>query len=324
MITNLISHATRKAKTILALTVFLTAAVACDDEETTQSNIVQLAQSNANLSTLVTALTKFPDLVTTLSGNGNFTVFAPTNAAFADLLEDLDATSLNDVDEAELKNILEYHVITTAALEAADLESQGYNTAENKQLFVSVGSTSVKINGVVTVTTPNVAASNGIVHIVDKVIVPPTQTIAQIATSFNPNEFTQLVAALARTSGRNPDLLAAVSNPGTLTVFAPTDAAFQQLYTALEVEGINDIDINVLTSVLRHHVITSRKYSSDLTNGALSTLNGDDVTINLANLTVTGASGGTNVANLQPTLLNVNGTNGVIHVINRVLLPDLD
>jgi transforming growth factor-beta-induced protein len=321
MITNLISHATRKAKTILALTIFLTAAVACDDEESTQSNIVQLAQSNANLSTLVTALTKFPDLVTTLSGNGNFTVFAPTNAAFNELLEDLDASSLNDVDEDELREILEYHVIATAALEAADLASQGYTTVQSQQLFVSVGS-SVKINGVVTVTTPNVAASNGIVHVVDKVIVPPTQTIAQIATSFNPNEFTQLVAALARTSGRNPDLLAAVSNPGTLTVFAPTDAAFEELYTALEVDGINDINIDLLTSVLKHHVITSRKYSSDLVTGTLGTLNGDNVTINVTNLTVTGSSGSNNVANLQAGLLNVNGTNGVIHVINKVLLPD--
>lgn len=323
MITNLISHTSRKVKTILSLIVFLTAAVACDDEENAQSNIVQLAQGNSNLSTLVTALTKFPDLVTTLSGNGNFTVFAPTNAAFNELLEKLDVNTLNDVDEDELREILEYHVIATAALKAADLASQGYTTVEGKQLFVSVGS-SVKINGVVTVTTPNLSASNGVVHVVDKVIVPPALTIAQIATSFNPNEFTQLVAALARTQGRTPDLLAAVSNPGTLTVFAPTDAAFQQLYTALEVQNVNQIDINVLTSVLRHHVITSRKYSSDLTNGALRTLNGDDVTINLANLTVTGASGGTNIANLQPTLLDVNGTNGVIHVINRVLLPDLD
>jgi transforming growth factor-beta-induced protein len=320
---NLISHTSRKVKTILTLIVFLTTAIACDDEENKQSNIVQLAQGNANLSTLVTALSKFPDLVTTLSGNGNFTVFAPTNAAFNQLLEDLEATSLNDVDDDDLREILEYHVITTAALKAADLASQGYTTAEGKQLFVSVGS-SVKINGVVTVTTANLAASNGVVHVVDKVIVPPTQTIAQIATAFNPNEFTQLVAALARTSGRNPDLLAAVSNPGTLTVFAPTDAAFQQLYTALQVQNVNQIDINVLTSVLRHHVITSRKYSSDLTTGTLGTLNGDNVTINVANLTVTGASGGTNVANLQPTLLNINGTNGVIHVINRVLLPDLD
>lgn len=322
MMTNLISHISRKIKVLLAITLLMSFSIACDDDdEATQSNIVQLAQSNTNLSTLVTALSEFPDLVTTLSGNGNFTVFAPTNAAFADLLEELEADDLSDIPNEVLREVLEYHVIATAELKAADLASQGYTTVEGQKLYVSVGS-SVKINGTITVTTPNVDASNGVVHVVDKVIMPPSETIAEIALGFNPGEFTQLIAALGRTQGRTLDLLAAVSNPGEYTVFAPTDDAFEALYTALDVNGINDIAIGTLEAVLKHHVIVGRKYSSDLTNGGLETLNGDDVTINLTNLTVTGSSGGSNVANLQAALLNVNATNGVIHVIDRVLLPD--
>jgi len=153
--------------------------------------------------------------------------------------------------------------------------------------------------------------------------VPPAKTIAEIvveSTTAASPQFTQLLAALARTDGQGDnDLLAAVSaSTGELTVFAPTDAAFQALYTALSVTSVNDIALPTLIAVLKKHVVGARRFSTDLVSGAVPTLNGD-VTVNTANLTIVGGSG--TAANLQTTLLNINAKNGVIHVIDQVLLP---
>lgn len=437
----------------------------CDDDEDDgpSQNIVELAQGNEDLSILVTALTKYPDLVTTLSSGDKFTVFAPTNAAFENLLETVGQTSLDDIPEDVLRDILECHVVagevrsnqlmngnvttvggeaitvdissgvelngsatvstadvravngvvhvidqvlvppsmqpiintivepaffnknfttliaavkaaspaimttllssgnktlfapTNAAFTAAGITTlpnqatldavlkyhvinsevtssqiaMGSSNAEtlNGKIYLSKGSAGVFINGSTKVTTPDIDASNGVVHVIDRTLMPPSETIAQIATRLstaNPAQFTQLVAALARTQGQGAnDLLAAASASGSnLTVFAPTDAAFQQLYTALGVNNVNEIPLATLINVLKHHIVSGRVFSSDLSSGAVTTLNGN-ITINVgANPpTVTGASGGSNVANLQTSMLNILATNGVIHVIDKVLVP---
>ncbi len=456
---------------VILLLTSLTFFTSCDDDDNDNTpaanqNIVQVAQGNSNLSTLVAALTKYPDLVATLSGNGSFTVFAPTNTAFNNLLSAIGQTSLDDVPEDVLKNVLQYHVVTTGALKASQLMAGDVETANTEDISVTT-SGGVKLNGTVNVTTADVTTTNGVVHIVDAVLVPPSITpivgtivapayfnkdfttliaavkaadpsilttllsngpsnkkltlfaptneafaaagittlpdeatlnsvlkyhviddeilaaelpsgsatiptlngdfylsnngsagvfinakskvvatditgsngvvhvinrtlvppsksIAQLAidlsTSANP-EFTQLVAALGRTGGTATDLLEAASNgEANITVFAPTDAAFQQLYTALGVSGVNDIPLGTLTAVLQHHIVGARVFSTDLTNGNVATLNGN-VAISATNSTVTDGKG--NVANLSSnaTLLDVLATNGVIHTIDRVLLP---
>ncbi len=107
---------------VMAPFIFLTSSDDDDDDDRAQTqNIVQLAQGNSNLTTLVNALTKYPDLVSTLSGNGTFTVFAPTNTAFSTLLTAIGQTSIDGVPENVLKNVLQYHVITTDALRASQL-----------------------------------------------------------------------------------------------------------------------------------------------------------------------------------------------------------
>lgn len=455
----------------LALAVGLVFVSGCNDDDdspaTDEQTIVELAQSNSELSSLETALTKFPDLVTLLSGNGEFTVFAPTNDAFADLLDAIGQTSINDVPEDVLKEILQYHVIASGAVKSSQLTAGAIETANGEDITVSLTG-GVRLNGTVNVEMPDIEASNGVVHVVDAVLVPPSivpivgtivapayfnknfttliaavmaadesiltlllsngpsnegltlfaptndafiaaginelpdeetlnavlsyhvldgevlaaglpsgsaaietlggdfylsnngsngvfingstqvtatdimgsngvvhvinrtllppsKTIAGVATDLSTAatpQFTQLVAALARTSGQEVDLLAAVSNANAdLTVFAPTDAAFEALYDALEVDGINDIPLATLTAVLQHHVVNARVFSTDLTNGSVATLNGN-VTISATNGTITDGSG--NVANLSANaaLLNVLATNGVIHTIDRVLLPD--
>ena len=149
-----------------------------------------------------------------------------------------------------------------------------------------------------------------------------SKTKDSIPKTFNPDEFTQLVAAVVRTSGQDPDLLAALSGDGAFTVFAPTDAAFAALYMALGVTSVDEIPLATLTAVLQHHVIASpRVFSTDLESGTFLTLNGN-ITIDASEGTITDGSGA--VANLaDPAFLDVLGTNGVIHVVDKVLVPAL-
>ncbi len=433
------------------------------------NNILQIAQSQPNLSSLVTALTKFPDLVTTLSGTGKFTVFAPTNDAFTALLGVIGQTNINDVPEPVLKSLLQYHVVTSGAVLSTQLMAGNLATANTENIavtltgglslngsakvvtadvlatngvvhivdkvlvppsiakfvntvvepayfnknfttliaavvaaspsiletllnsskktlfaptndaFIAAGITSLPnqatldavltyhvigseikasqlpantapansavttlggifylsnrgtggifINGASKVTTADILADNGVVHVIDRTLMPPSQTIAQIATALSTitsgKEFTQLVAAL----GRVPALLTAASTAtSNLTVFAPTDAAFSQLYTALGVAGINDIDLNTLTAVLQHHIVsapttpTGRVFSTDLITGNVPTLNGN-VSINATNGTITSGNGTVATISSNKALINVLGTNGVIHTINKILLP---
>ena len=464
--------ASMRGFTTLLITCLCIITISCktdDKAPVPTQNIVMLAQGNSNLTSLVSALSRFPDLVATLSGSGTFTVFAPSNQAFTTLLTATGQTSLDNIPDDVLKKILQYHVVSTAALRSNQLTAGNVNTAVGENIVVTT-SGGLKLNSTVSVTTADVAASNGVVHIIDAVLVnpsivpivgtivapayfnksfttliaavnaaspsilttllnsskktlfaptndalvaagittlpdratldavltyhvlnsevraaslpsntapansavttlngvfylsnrgatgvfingrtkvtqtdiiasngtvhvinrtllPPSQTIAQIATSLSTSasspQFTQLVAAL----GRVNELLTAASSPSSnLTVFAPTDAAFQALYKALGVNGINDIDLTTLTNVLKQHIVSSpttttgRVFSTDLVSAAVPTLNGN-VTINATSGTVTSSSGTIATISSNTGLVNVLGTNGVIHTIDKVLIP---
>jgi uncharacterized surface protein with fasciclin (FAS1) repeats len=162
---------------------------------------------------------------------------------------------------------------------------------------------------------------NDVIHGIDKVLTLaiPTQTIKDIAvgaaTSAQP-EFTQLVAALVRA-----DLVGAVADPNAnLTVFAPTDQAFYALYKALGVNGVNEISKDVLTKVLLHHVAGDRAFSFCLSDDEkIPTLNGDNLLVDLGALSIISSSG--NAAKLSVGSLDIKASNGVIHVIESVLVP---
>jgi transforming growth factor-beta-induced protein len=284
--------------------------------------IVAPAYFNKDFSTLIAAVQAADeDILSVLLSNGpsdqGLTLFAPTNDAFA-------AAGITELpDGATLSAVLKYHVIdgtvqagdlpatTAAAVPVTTLGGDFYLTNKG-------GDAGVFINGNTQVVVTDIAGSNGVVHVIDRTLLPPSNNIVEIAQSYDPDEFTQLVAAVARTSGEDPDLLAALSGEGAFTVFAPTDAAFEALYDALGVASVDEIDLATLTAVLQHHVIASpRVFSADLEAGSVSTLNGD-ITIDPSAGTVTDGSG--NAANLASPL-DVLATNGVIHVIDKVLIP---
>lgn len=457
---------------IIALTgMFTLAACNEDDDETMEStqNIVQIAQDQPDLSSLVTALSKFPDLVSTLNGPGEYTVFAPTNEAFTRLLGEIGQSSIDDVPEPVLKSLLQYHLINSGAVLSTQLQDGSVPAANNEEIDITTsggimlngsakvlaadvdaangvvhkidqvlvpesigrfvntvvepayfnknfttlvaavtaaspsildtllstskktlfapaneaftsagitelpdratldavlkyhlingevkagqlpsndapannaisstggvfylsnrGSNGVFINGRTRVTTTDITADNGVVHVIDRALMPPAQTVAQIATALSqaPSgaEFTQLTGAL----GRVPELLAAAASADSgITVFAPTDAAFRELYSALGVSGYEDISLSTLTAVLKHHIISSpttetgRVFSTDLVTGSVPTLNGN-ISINSTSGTVTSGNGTTASISSNASLVNVLATNGVIHTIDRVLLP---
>ncbi|MDG1729105.1 MAG: fasciclin domain-containing protein [Algibacter sp.] len=461
----------KKLTAILLLTVAFTS---CSDDDNDivefvpTESIVDIAFATQDLSDLYSALTKYPDLVDLLSNSGNFTVFAPNNDAFDDLLVALGQTSIDDIPEDVLKNVLQYHVFTGAALEASQvmtgtitmasgedadvvadtngvtianatvvaIDGIGTNgvvhiidsvmvppsilpivgtivapayfnknfstliaavqaadpsilelllgngpTDEGLTLFAPTndaftaagitdladvaavvnevlayhvvngtvlstdlpfttiasapiptllegssfyltnkeGAGSVSINGTtqVVLEAANITASNGVVHVIDKTLVPPTQDIVDIVVDFtqasNP-QFTLLAAALTKAN-----LISALQADGPITVFAPTDAAF--LAAGVDQAFIDAATPAQLQPILLHHAVepSVAVFSSDVADGAVPMLNGTSVTI--SGLTILDGGGNTPAANLITDLLNVHATNGVIHVIDKVLLP---
>ncbi len=285
----------------------------------TTPNAVEFASDNADFSSLVAALSR-ASLVETLSGAGPFTIFAPTNSAFQALLDsNADWNSLDDIPVDVLTTVLTYHVVS-GDVKSTDL-STGYVESlsatpygVNASLFVNTDG-GVTINGTTTVTGADNNVSNGVIHVVDQVILPPN--VVTFATS-NP-VFSSLVAALTRT-GLMTDFVAALSGEGPFTVFAPTNDAFQALLDSNEDwNGLEDVPVAALEDVLKYHVTGAGNVrSTDLTNGQeVPTLLEENLIIDLSDgAKVTAAA---NTANI--ILTDVQGQNGVVHAIDAVLLP---
>ena len=236
------------------------------------------------------------------------TVFAPTNDAFSALLSDLGATSLDDIPVATLTEILLYHVIGSKAM-STDLATGYLPTLatfsdNNMSVYIELDN-GVYINGGTMVTTPDIEADNGVIHVVDKVILPPSVVDIAIAN----NNFSILVSAVVKAG-----LVDALSAEGPLTVFAPTNAAFDALFTELGVSGIDDLTAEQLIPILTYHVVSGNVLSSGLSNGEVPTLNeGNNITIDL--------SSGVMVNQSNVVAADIQGANGVVHVIDQVLLP---
>jgi uncharacterized surface protein with fasciclin (FAS1) repeats len=305
---------------IIALTSFT---ISCDndDDMPVDNTITGIAKTNSNLTILVQALVK-ADLAGTLQGTGPFTVFAPTDAAFTAFLKTTPYATLNDVPKDVLTQILLNHVVS-GAIKSTDL-STGYAKTSAKSaasgtntmsLYVDLAS-GVKLNGVAKVTTADVMASNGVIHVVDAVINLPT--IVTHATA-NAN-FTSLVGAL--TKAGQPDFVSIFSGTGPFTVFAPTNDAFTAFNTELAPGGIAGVSSANLTKVLQYHVVSGNILAASLTEGQMvSTLQ----TPQKFTVLLSGGAKIKDVNNRISTIVatDVQCSNGVIHVLNKVLLPTL-
>jgi transforming growth factor-beta-induced protein len=269
-------------------------------------SILDTAMGLNDFSSLVAALAK-ANLAATFMMDGAYTVFAPTNDAFSAFLSSLGVT-LDDLTAEDLSPILMYHVVGAKVM-SSSLESGYVNTSykaiENYpvSMLVEVGS-GVKLNGSINVTTPDVVASNGVIHVIDAVLTPTN--VVDIA--INNSSFSKLVAAVVKAG-----LVETLSGEGPFTVFAPTDAAFDQLFQDLGVNGIEDLSAETLVPILQYHVVSGNVLSNALAEGNVATLNGD-ISFDLSDGVK--INGSTNVI-----ATDVQGSNGVVHVIDKVLLP---
>lgn len=299
-----LAHLTRRAFVATALLATTFVATACDDDDEPtgpQLTITETAVATADLSTLVAALTA-ANLDETLDGTGPFTVFAPVNAAFTALPAGVVTNLLASGNAAILTKLLTFHVVP-GRFEASQLTNgQVLTTVEGTQLTVSITGGQVRVGGAL-VTTANVGASNGVVHLIDGVLLGSLDIVDQATI----RGFSSLVSA-AGTAG-----LASTLRGGNLTVFAPTNAAFAAI------PGGAPTNPTTLANVLRLHVIGSRALAASLSNGqTLTTLQGPNLTVGISggNVTLTGPSNSAGV-----TATDIVAKNGVIHVINTVILP---
>jgi uncharacterized surface protein with fasciclin (FAS1) repeats len=295
----------------------------CDKDDTppASNTITDIVVAGSSFTTLESAVVK-ANLQATLSGPGPFTVFAPDDAAFT--ASGITTAILNSLTTTQVQNILLYHTIGSKIV-AADVPA-GPNakviTASGDSVFVTKNSSGVYVNGI-KVNTADVSADNGVIHTIGKVLIPPVGNIVETAVASGLDSLVKAVTRATTAPGGDP-ALAGTLGSARLTVFAPTNAAFTQLLAALSLSKIEDIPVATLLAVLRYHVVSGRAFSSDLSNGNLTMLAGGNTVINLTNgtaggPTITGNGNSGNKSNITAT--NIVCRNGVVHLVDRVLIP---
>ncbi len=304
------------------LVVSSTLMFSCSDDDSTSSSInsiADVASKNSNLSILVEALQK-TDLVEVLDSNGSYTVFAPTNEAFNNFLRENNFSSLNDVPVNVLKEVLLNHVVLGANLSSnlrtGYVKTLGKGSASSTNtlsMYISTNS-GVKLNGISNVIEANIGASNGVIHVVDAVIGLPTIVTHALA---NPN-FSSLVGAL--TSNGQPNFVGILSGTtnAPFTVFAPSNDSFAT-FESQNPGTLASLSASQLTAVLSYHVVAGANVLSNaIPSGPITTF--ESGTFSITGTTITDeASRQTNI-----TAVDIQASNGVIHVINNIILPELN
>lgn len=300
----------------LALTFTLTS---CDDDDE-NNDLIAVLEADSDYSTLVDAI-ETAGLTDLLADQTlNYTLFAPNNAAFTAFLNANGLSGLDDIPTSQLAEVLSYHLLG-GAVTSGQLANGYYSTlaeyapTEPLSLYVNVDG-GVRLNGGANVTAADTDADNGVIHEIDAVLVPADVVDFALA---DPN-FSTLVAALTRTD-LTIDFVNVLQGAGPFTVFAPTNQAFADLLASnSDWNTLDDIPAATLEIVLQYHVVSGANVrSSDLTNGQTVTpLAGGTFSIDLSGATPA-VQAGSSTANI--IALDVQGSNGVIHAVDTVLLP---
>lgn len=268
-------------------------------------NIVETAVEAGNFKTLAAALAA-ADLVEAVKGPGPFTVFAPTDEAFAKLPKGTVETLLKPENKAKLAAILTYHVVPGKVMAKDVVNVKGAKSLNGQRIDVTVAGTNVSVDSAKVVKT-DIACSNGVIHVIDSVILPADGNLGAVAEKAG--TFKTLLAA-AKAAG----LVEALSGDTALTVFAPTDEAFAALPKGTVEDLLKPENKDKLASILKYHVVEGRVYSEDVVaTKAAKTLQGGSITVSLKD--------GVYVDNAKVLKTDIDASNGVIHVINKVLLP---
>ena len=269
-------------------------------------NIVETAVEAGKFKTLAAALTA-AGLVDALKGEGPFTVFAPTDEAFAKLPKGTVETLLKPENKGKLAAILTYHVVPGKVMAKDVVKLSGAKSLNGQRIDVKVDGSKVTVDGANVVAT-DIATSNGVIHIIDSVILPSDETLTAVADKAG--KFKTLLAA-AKAAG----LVDTLNGEKSLTVFAPTDESFAKLPKGTVESLLKPENKDKLVAILTYHVLDGRVYSEDaLAAKSAKSLQGGTVAISVKD-------GAAYVNGAKILATDIDAGNGVIHVIDSVILP---
>ena len=269
-------------------------------------DIVTTAVQAGSFTTLATALTK-AGLVEALKGDGPFTVFAPTDDAFAKVDARTLASLLEPANKEQLVAVLKYHVVPGRVTADAVVKLTGATTLNGQRIDIQAKDGVVRVDDATVVKT-DIACSNGVIHVIDRVILPNGKNLVETAAAAG--RFQTLLAA-AKAAG----LADTLANKGPFTVFAPTDAAFARLPKGTLDNLLKPENKDQLAAILSYHVVAGRVYAGDaVAAGNARSLQG-------GNLKIQRQEGTVRVNDATVVMTDLDAGNGVIHVIDTVILP---
>ena len=273
-------------------------------------DIVDTAVADGRFTTLVTAV-QAAGLVDALKGEGSFTVFAPTDDAFALLPEGTVESLLQAENVEQLKSILLYHVVEGKVMAADVVNLSSAGTLLGKDLAVKVDMGEVYINESKVIIT-DIETSNGVIHVIDAVLLPPADLSDIVDTAVADGRFTTLVTAVQAAG-----LVDALKGEGPFTVFAPTDDAFAKLPEGTVESLLQAENIEQLKSILLYHVVEGKVMAADVVGlTSAPTLLGKDLAVKVD-------MGDVYINESKVVITDIETSNGVIHVIDTVLLPPI-
>lgn len=268
--------------------------------------IVETAVDAGQFKTLTAAL-KAANLVDTLKGPGPFTVFAPTDEAFSKLPANTVAELLKSENRQKLADILTYHVIPGKVQAKEVIKQRGAIAVNGQRVDIRFDEEGLKVDGA-KVSTTDILCDNGVIHVIDSVILPGKATIPEIAKDSGTFE---ILLAAAKAAG----LADVLGSTGPFTVFAPTDEAFEKLSKGTVEMLLKPENKSKLVDILKYHVIPGRVYSERvLESKALKTLQGSPASVSLKD-------GSPRIEQAKILKTDIDATNGVIHVIDSVIIP---
>lgn len=307
----------RYATRLVAVTLLLSAA-GCknDDDDVAPQSVSDILMENNNFSILRAAV-DHAGMTETLR-TGNVTVFAPNDDAFR-ASGYANAAAITAVPANTVRDILQYHIINSrkASTDLAQGNNQEMMTLGNGTTYVTRNSSGVSINGA-RVITADVQADNGVIHVIDRVLMPPTQNLMQLAQ--NNNNLSYLLAAATRAASTNPAVMTALSSSTmAYTVFAPSNQAFIDAGYPT-VASIQAASPATLAGIIMYHVVPGRVFSTNLANGNVTTAANAPFAVDISNgVKITGSGNKGQAATV--TQANMMATNGIVHIIDRVLMP---
>ncbi len=316
----MISRVTRVIPIVMVMALLAVSAIPALAAPPNQAegDIVDIAVENGSFTTLVGAV-EAAGLVDTLKSEGPFTVFAPTDEAFNALPEGTVPALMNDI--PALTDVLLYHVVPGKVMAADVVNLSSADTALGESVSIRVEDGNVYINDAQVVIT-DIEASNGVIHVVDAVIIPPAEEPATmpetgavlqpemdiVDTAIENGSFTTLVGAVEAAG-----LVDTLKSEGPFTVFAPTDEAFNALPEGTVPALMNDIP--ALTDVLLYHVVPGKVMAADVVNlSSADTALGEPVSIRVED-------GNVYINDAQVVITDIEASNGVIHVVDAVIIP---